>query len=136
MILPVTNFSFTVKVLPKCFGVVNLQTLQVTQRAKVQDLIHQSIIFFFLSKWTIQELSKSLDLTTRLLFHLLKPHEKHFLGILQASSPIAQDMFPNGSIIHSSVAKRFEHSLEKTSVHNLARRVLESLMHGVQWHVS
>lgn len=137
-----------------CF--VNLQTSQITQRAKVQDLVQRSTIFFLLSKRTTQEDRKSLDLITRLGFHFLIPHEKDIIGVFQASSPVTQYMFPKRSKIVSSIAELFKPRLENASgwfnfinstaikptrnqrvlhvpthVHNLARRVLEGFARGL-----
>ncbi|KAL0863239.1 hypothetical protein Bca101_042357 [Brassica carinata] len=77
---------------------------KIMQRAKVQDLVHNSTIFFFLSRRTTQEVSKSLNLFMRLRIHFLVPHEKDMLEVFQTSSPVAQEMFPNRSIIDSSVS--------------------------------
>ena len=103
MILPVTNFTFPKEHIriytnSRCPIHINLQIAQITQATQLQDLLHRTTLFFFLGEWTIQELSEPLDLYTRLLNHLLILQKKNVLSIFQAPIPVAQHMFPIGSV--------------------------------------
>ncbi|KAF8113978.1 hypothetical protein N665_0043s0050 [Sinapis alba] len=95
---------------------VNLQATEVRQRAHLQDLIHSSIVFFFLRKGTIQELCKFLELAMSIRLHFIIPQKQNMLRIFQASFPVTEDMIPNRDQQANSTAERLEHRLKNASV--------------------